>query len=376
MMSTNVGAAMPQYQYSPQHYQNDLTMDELSRQLAFSDSMRRISRSSNGQRTPGAMRVVKPSSASNSPQALMARRRTLMNDGNSTRRRQQAWDQALYQQMQQNTSPGFTTADPMKRSTRPVSWHPGSQPATQFQGPQMHMHLPQPDFTQYAMPAPVPYQQPDLWSGYQNLPPTPAAYSGHTSPVCNLSPMSLPFAASQPQALPSYVTADRWDATPFTSSYFDSNASSGMTAPFSNYCDSQPSVDWNTYGSQGLHSCTAPPTPDEIQPMQQPQPAVAPDESIPYEPLEEPEEEGEVLVGMGLYDPPSKTDEDPELGNYHASTSQLLGTTYRTGKGWKLEEAWEPPASDDEDSEDDAQGEDQEEENETTASPPAQQSWI
>ncbi|KAK7749422.1 hypothetical protein SLS62_008166 [Diatrype stigma] len=134
---------------------------------------------------------------------------------------------------------------------------------------------------------------------------------------------------------------------------------------------------------------TAPPTPDDIQHAQQPQPMVSSEESIPYQPLEDSEEEGEILIGMGLYDAPDKADEDPELDNYRTSASHLLGTTYRRGQGLKLEEAWEPPATDDEeddeeDDSDDADGEEQEQDQvkteEPSQSPPAQQqqqqTWI
>jgi hypothetical protein len=129
---------------------------------------------------------------------------------------------------------------------------------------------------------------------------------------------------------------------------------------------------WDVYAPHGLQSCTAPPTPDEFQGVQ-PQ-TVPSDESIPYEPLEKPEEEeeeGEILVGMGLYDLPNKADTDPGLDHYRTTTSQLLDTTYRSGKGWKLEEAWEPPATDDEDSDEDADADEQGEEEETTESTPA-----
>jgi hypothetical protein len=84
---------------------------------------------------------------------------------------------------------------------------------------------------------------------------------------------------------------------------------------------------------------------------------------VTYMPLEEPEEEGEILVGMGLYDTPDKSETDPELDNYRTSTSHLLGTTYRQGIGLTLEKAWAPPVKDDDDEEDageeDADGEEQ-----------------
>ncbi|KAI0379914.1 hypothetical protein F5Y04DRAFT_109292 [Hypomontagnella monticulosa] len=355
----------------PQNYSSDPTFDELSRQLLMSDSIRRISRPT-GQRTAGTMRVVKPSSANNSPQAMMARRRTMMNDSNLARRRQQVLDQAVLQQMQECTAYS-TPEDSIKRNNRPVSWHPSSH-----QQPQMHIPMPQPDFSQYVVPTPMTYHQPDLYSGYQNLPPTPAVYSGQTSPLSTVSPLCLPYAApSQPQAAPAYISQDTWNAAQFIPNYA-SSGSPEETEPFPSFTMGQGAFDWDGgLAAQGFPMCTAPPTPDEFQPVQQSQPTVPPEESIPYQPLEEPEEEeGEILVGMGLYDPPNKTESDPGLDNYRTTTSQLLGTTYRRGQGWKLEEAWEPPASDDEE---DGEGDGEEEEAEkdkATESTTAEQNWI
>lgn len=379
-MPSLLGADMS---YLPvQNFPSEPTFDELSRQFAMSDSMRRISRGSTGQRTPGAMRIVKPSSASNSPQAMMARRRTMMNDNTIARRRQQALDQAVMQQMQECAAYS-TPEDPIKRSNRPVSWHPSSQ----IEQPHMHIPMPQPDFSQYVMPAPMPYHQTDIYAGYQNLPPTPMAYSGQTSPMTSMSPLCLPYTACQQQATPAYISQETWNSTPqFMPNYMANE--SPETEPFPSF--SQESYNWDSYATQGYNVCTAPPTPDEFQAAQQPQLAVQPEESIPYQPLEEPEEEeeeGEILVGMGLYDPPTKTDTDPGLDNYRTTTSQLLTSTYRAkGQGWKLEEAWEPPVSDDEDgeAEEDAEEEDEEEAEEetkkekkgTTESTTAQENWI
>ncbi|KAI4868320.1 hypothetical protein F4820DRAFT_136694 [Hypoxylon rubiginosum] len=366
MMHSHLGATMAHM--PPQNYPSDPTFDELSRQFALSDSTRRIPRGSTGQRASGSMRIVKPSSASNSPQAMMARRRTMMNDSIIARRRQQAFDQAILQQMQDCTSYS-TPEDPIKRNARPVSWHPTSH----LQQPHMHIPMPQPDFSQYAVPTPMQYQT-DMYSGYQNFPPTPAVYSGHTSPVATMSPLCLPYSAcSQPRAAPAYITQDTWNHTPqFVPDTLTTCGGSGDLEPFPSFED-QASLNWDSFAMHGFNSCTAPPTPDEFQPAQQPQPMVPSEESIPYQPLEEPEEEGEIFVGMGLYDPP-KMETDPELDNYRTTTSQLLGSTYR-GKGWKLEEAWEPPASDDEDGEGDEEDEEVEN-NETTQSTTAQENWI
>ncbi|KAI1342259.1 hypothetical protein F5Y15DRAFT_374694 [Xylariaceae sp. FL0016] len=348
----------------------DPNLDELSRQLALSESLQRISRSSNGQRSSGPMRVMKPRSANNSPQTTMARRRTMMNDSNLARRRQQA----IIQQMQDTSaSPScYMNYQEPVRSSRPVSWHP----STQIQEPHMHIPLPQSDFTQYMMPTPASYHQGDIYTGYQNFPPTPAVYSGQTSPLATYSPLSLPFAASHPQPVPSYVSTEAWNPTPhFTPNCYNPNSSPESTQPFPTYAGSS-ADEWDMCATQVYNSGAAPPTPDEFQAVQQPQPLVTPEESIPYQPLEEPEEEGEILVGMGLYDTPSKSETDPELDNYRTTTSRLLGTTYRTGKGWKLEEAWEPPATDDEDSDEDADAEEQAQDDKLTESPTAPQSWI
>jgi len=129
------------------------------------------------------------------------------------------------------------------------------------------------------------------------------------------------------------------------------------------------SMDWNTFVTQGFNN-TSPPTPELFLPTPQPQTAMA-EESIIYHPLDEPEEEGEVLVGMGLYDTPEKYEEDPHLNNYRSTVSSLLGSNFRPrepqGKGLKLEETWEPPKSDDED-EDDNEEEEEEEEDQNSES--------
>ncbi|KAI0810680.1 hypothetical protein GGR55DRAFT_678642 [Xylaria sp. FL0064] len=363
-------------QITPSTYTNQTTLDNFSgQQPGFPDACRRISRHPNGQRTPGTMRVVKPSSANNSPQNMMARRRTLMSDGNMARRRQQALDQAILQQMQ-DTSPYYTNhQDPVKRNSRPVSWHPSSHiPNAQ----QMHMQIPQVDFNQFAMAMTTPYHAKECFTGYQNLPPTPAAYSGHTSPASGYSPL-LPYGpVPQYTTLPGYITTDTSVPVPhLVSSCFNTSSSPDAAGELPAYTSQAP-YDWNTYASHGLQSCTAPPTPEEFRGVHQPQ-SVPSEESIPYQPLEDTEneeEEGEILFGMGLYDLPSKADTDPELDHYRTTTSQFLDSTYRSGKGWKLEEAWEPPATYDEDAEEDADGEDQEEGPNPPESPPARQSWI
>ncbi|KAI0471065.1 hypothetical protein GGR56DRAFT_128020 [Xylariaceae sp. FL0804] len=435
MLALNSEAGFPHL--PPPHYGATVpNPEDIARQLALSDSARRMSLASHGQRT-GAMRVVKPRSANNSPQALTARRRSLMNDGgNLARRRQQALDHAVFQHFQEPSpsSSSYHADQQVRRQARPSSWHPSSQ----FQGP--NMSVPRDDFTPCYMPTPATYphqhhhqprqqQQPDWYYGYQNYPPTPAVYSGQASPASTFSPLSLPYGAScQPQQgclPPSYDQAALYTpASQCTPGYFNlGGCGSGTTAaaaaePFPAYSAQAASlVDWNAFAAaRGFGpGTTTPPTPDEFPaaappPLQQQhqhqhqqqyqhqqyqhhRAAAAPvveESMIPYHPLDEgqqqqqqpamaheseveDDEEGEILVGMGLYDDPptmtttmnvgGKSDADPALDHYRASTSQLLDSTYRSsGKGWKLEEAWEPPASSSSDSDEDEGGSGEEEE--------------
>lgn len=299
------------------------------------------------------MRVVKPTSANSSPRAsIMARRMTLLNEA---RIQQQILDQALL-----STSFPDPTYDqyiePVKRATRPMSWHPG----TQLQQPAMQAQLPT---TSFAVPPNMSYDI-SSFSPYPNYSPVPTVYSCQASPSAAFSPLVLPFAAYPAQQYPS---AETWNlqsqaapslATPSpTYTQTTAEAFTSMSAETISSGATQ-SIDWDTFAANGF-SDTTPPTPATYPSVQQAEPTVTSEESIPYQPLEEEEEEGEILIGMGLYDAPEKDVEDPNLSNYRTTTNHLLGaahvTTEDNSLGWKLTEAWEPPASDDE--------EDDEEEN-------------
>lgn len=115
--------------------------------------------------------------------------------------------------------------------------------------------------------------------------------------------------------------------------------------------------DWNNFTHNGFHTVTTPPTPENFLPIQHHEPSLHVEESIPYHPLDEAEEEGEELVGLGLYDTPEKPSSETNLNNYHrALVSYTFEAGHRKqesmGKGLKLEETWNPPASDDEDGDD------------------------
>lgn len=95
---------------------------------------------------------------------------------------------------------------------------------------------------------------------------------------------------------------------------------------------------------------TAPPTPEDLPKAQQAEPLVIKEESFTSAEAHEEEEEGDILIGLGLYDPPEKLP-------FHEEGGLLSASFEPKGKGLKLEDAWEPPASDDEDEEEDGEGE-------------------
>lgn len=347
-MQSLMGVGIPDY--APQFYSTGPILDEFSRQQALAESTRRMSRgSSSGYRPANAMRIVKPSSASNSPQAMMQRRRTLVNDGNMARRRQYALDQAMLNQQVHNIMPSYEAyQEPVRRASRPMSWHPSSQ----AQQPQMQLHqLPQFDISQYMVPASTSYTDAELYPGYNAFPPTPAVYSSQTSPMSTFSPLSVPFTATSQPQVSQCMPTNSWSAPAYvdTTTTYASNGSPVSSEAFPCYSEQS---SWDNFANNGFtHTVTTPPTPQSYQPAPQVEPSVPSEESIPYQALDEPEEEGEILIGMGLYDAPDKSDSDPELDHYRTSTCQLLGTTYRKGAGLKLEEAWEPPKEEEDDDE-------------------------
>ncbi|RNJ52077.1 hypothetical protein D7B24_004424 [Verticillium nonalfalfae] len=353
MMSSYLGVAQAgpsaaMYQQHP----SDAFLDDISRQMAISQASRRLSRGSTCQQRAGsamstAMRVVKPTSANSSPRSTMAaRRRTLMGDGSlAARRRQQVVDQNVWPLTQEMPSS-------QTRPSRPLSWHPSSYYHGQMSAP-AQQHL-----AQYPFPT---YNDYELASGMQSHYSPVPAYSCSTSPNSAFSPLALPYNSFD--AAPC-LPVEGWGVAPQpTPSYVSAHVPSTFVEPFPvmptcDYASSNTTSQWNSFAAHGFNS-TSPPTPENLPQAQQQQPVVSSEDAIPYEPLNEAEEEGEILVGMGLYDAPDKYEDDPQLSHSRSAMSSLLGAPYRgqegTGKGLKLEESWQPPESDDED--EDGEGE-------------------
>lgn len=313
------------------------------------------------------MRIAKTASAGISPRSstMLNRRKTLMG-GSPYRRRPLMFDQ---NGMVTAVSSGPSDRmQPPPVPNRPVSWHATS-----------HMAPPS-----YPLSMAYPNSRLDFNGGYTtyDLAPTPAAYSGYNSPASTFSPLSQPFTDYRQQ---SFQYSD--------DSFFPSNFESSDNSynPYQPVQESQqpgnnsfptadnmdPSMyshfDWSNFATNGFDTVTAPPTPDDFLPIQQPDPTFEPEESIPYHSLED-AEPGEVLVGMGLYDTPEKSPPaDPQLGNYRSlMVSQVWGTVYKkaepptaTGKGLKLEETWNPPPSDDGEDDDESNNDEDAEGSET-----------
>lgn len=283
----------------------------------------------------------------------------------------------------------------VSRPGRPVSWHPSSSSSSQPQQmPQMPcqarpapLQLPQHNHQynhQYQYPGPG-LNDADFYSKYMDFPPTPAAYSGYTSPASAFSPLSLPYTTTAATAA-AHVEVSRptaADATSFCPSA--TSAALGLLPPPPpqqqqqqfHFSQQQPLPTHNFHPF-----ARTPPTPDNV-PMVAADPAfkLAPEEAIPYQSLEmaasarDDQANGEILYGMGLYDAPDAREsagqqqqQQPQrFQQWHGATmTALLGGPATAppepkGRGLKLEDAWEPPESDAEDDDEDAEGDEDEE---------------
>lgn len=322
-------------------------LEDVSNQMAMSN-LSRFSRptSIHSQRTNGSMRVVKPSSASNSPRGSMGagRRRTVVSDGPYRRK-------ATYND-QQTTSAGFVSNEALRipaRSNRPVSWHPSTHQTPQVLSQSFY------PTTAYHMG----HQQ------FQYPPQNSDNYSSYASPTINYGPATVSLSTYEQQYM------QQSSAAYFPDSYIYSQQAI-MTEQQPMQYTPQPDTsleatmysqhDWDSFAASNFQSSTAPPTPENFLPIQHPEPTV---DSIPYQPLSDDEDAGEELLGLGLYDTPKSPEADPQLDNYKSlMMNTFIGHAYRrpealpsNGKGLKLEEGWIPPSDDEEDDEEDAEAE-------------------
>jgi len=324
-------------------------------------------------------------------------------DTNIARRRGQQLDHNTIQHHfhQPSCYAAQAVEEPIKRSSRPVSWHPSSNSQAhhlhhQYTAKVQHQ-LEQQQHSQqttsypnlyaqyipaYALPTPAAYVDDEVHLSHQYIPSTPMQFSTQNSPVTGhiLSETTSSTAQESTESPPHYFAPANWHTAQHHADSMSYGASPEALESFPSFPVSS-ATNWDQTDRPGdYYGGVTPPTPQDTQASQHHEAVtVTSEDSIPYEPLEIPEDEGEILVGMGLYEDPEKVDDDSWLGNYRKTTSDLLGTTYRrVGQGLKLEESWEPPASDDENDGDDsssdrdADGEDQDD----VDSPEDTQAWI
>ncbi|KEY69805.1 hypothetical protein S7711_03781 [Stachybotrys chartarum IBT 7711] len=336
----------------PVSYPYDGFMDDFNVQVAA----RRLSRGSSCQRTGMTSRVSKHPSASNSPRSSMMlnRRRTMMNEVQLPGQ-QPAMDYVSMGLGQESHN------QPSARTARPVSWHP----STHLQ-PRLYSY----QQTQYPLSTPSMHTENQDMFSQPHFSPMMASYSNNTSPCSTFSPLPLP--TSHGADVSHYFSADRPDMDQRSLSLFagvpDNQGFVEAFPAFDNTMNdngSSQTLDWNAFVMHGFNN-TSPPTPESFLPVQQAQPVLS-DQSTARATMDDQEDDGEILVGMGLYDQPEKYEEDPHLNNYRSTVSSLLGSGFRPrepqGKGLKLEETWEPPKSEDEEEDDEDSGDSSEDEN-------------
>ncbi|CAK7267148.1 hypothetical protein SEPCBS119000_002396 [Sporothrix epigloea] len=376
-------------------------LDDLSRQLASASSTirRRHSRSSHyGNKTTGpAMRIVKPQSANNSPQSSVARQtqnRVAAFHGTSTFASPHQFTQQPLASPDYFASNSFDSSAGAvaSRQARPVSWHPSSThlvpaplPVQQmYPSPATHLQMPV-QVTPYALTADYD-QYPSMQPPYAL---SPYAHSSQTSPSTAFSPYS---GTHDYMASGHYYSPNPWTLSPsinMTGAMFDKlpspvdfpasiaghhqQALVGQTQNLQDLqllAQSHNHSDTGSTAAQGFAAPRTPPDNSYFSAAEQAPTRISTQGSIiACQGQTADQQEGEILVGMGLYDPPEKEVVDPTLQNYRSSMAQLLGAAYTfpepTGKGLKLEDAWEPPENldDDDDSDNDqdrdAEGEDQ-----------------
>lgn len=321
----------------------EILLDDVAKQMA-SSNLSRYSRGSSGFKTGGSLRANSPRSSIG-----VGRRKTVIADAGYRQRL------GLHERNPSLSGQGSNVQNSHRkqnRAQRPVSWHPSSAHLT-----------PQPTaYPSYTFAGNEAVEEFPVF----DMAPAPPVYSGYTSPASAFSPQCLPY--SQPEQPFHYPEAVSMPSNPAydmyqTSGLFDQTTT--LLPPSTN--DMDPTMyshmDWN-FPTNTFETSTAPPTPQNLLPVQHPEPAFPPEESIPYQPLEDEDDSGEELIGMGLYDTPDagKALPDPQLDNYRAMMmSQLLGPAYQRpepkGKGLKLEETWSPPPDNGDDDDDDADAE-------------------
>ncbi|KAH0493863.1 hypothetical protein TgHK011_000509 [Trichoderma gracile] len=275
--------------------------------------------------------------------------------------------QYKYEQYRQSQRPGhqLQSAGLSKvQQQRPASWHP----STTLPSPPVDFGYIQDAPAQWPPLAAQYGQQENYQQVYQQSyqPPCTSQQESYHPVYTPHSPQfprySLPAAPPSPEFSPPSPIMRTLSTNPSPLAMQQSNQQSYLpkfSPPSPMMRDG--SMDWSplTLSQRSTSVESNPPTPCGFA-TQQLQPA-APEPA--FQVVDEPEEEGEVLVGLGLYDTPGKyVDESSYTFNTFSELGMPMLPRQHTSQHLKLAEGWTPPIVPDNEEEQDDDDEDQVEE--------------
>lgn len=260
------------------------------------------------------------------------------------------------------------------QTARPMSWHPV---ATNDGNMDMNWQT----MSAYSSPMSMEYQMMAQQSqmgvpNYIQQQPAPILSTPNYSPIeqqqLQYAQNMYALSHAHPQPMNTFVPSQ-----PVTPSLFPTQSfpmqESYAPYPYNNLVETNVTPqDWSLYNTLDVPSqffsnvtsrtgsaSTAPPTPESFPNYDAPK---CLEQEKEWNIEVDDEDDSEVLVGMGLYDEPEKKGEDCVI-EYGPVVSRFGREDKPQGKGLKLEETWEPPATEDDEEEggeQDAEGEEEE----------------
>ncbi len=282
-------------------------------------------------------KIAKPSSRGNSPKTLSRRRTTA---SHSTRHH------AALQGSISNCGVRGSEGNAVAENTRPISWHPNS----------------------------VKTRPLNDWAFSQQFPDSTYPMQLFTDPFATAEVNGLITPLSQPSSAEScyqegFIPLEEMPMQNLDNTYsFPKQAWPPQHSLALHYPTHQPTTYRPTYRTEqegpfaytsapDMYSGTAPPTPDFF--------ATSNDAAVEGGSLlAVPQHEDEVLVGMGLYDPPTSPNSTILDGS-----QIVLPQNGSAGKGLKLEETFQPSNEENRDDDDDDSNDDEADDNERTEEP-------
>ncbi|KAL8675542.1 MAG: hypothetical protein Q9168_000054 [Polycauliona sp. 1 TL-2023] len=306
----------------------DQMLNHVSSQMAKAQLFRRLSANSNNtspSRRPNA-RVAKPHSNGATPHGVQRRRTTTAQTSQSKQRMPQPADPSQLLPPTAATSAHGTRNIGLSSFTRPLTWHPGAYP--------LDNRLEEMPYGDALAQQPFLLDQEPACAALFNYFPRPSFDSNASSNIQPRTMVSNGYSNQVPTELSTYPYPYYHPSSSYlqygdgTSYSYESSFANIQPVDFS-----QSSSDYNIYSTQ--------PTPDTLQFQAQ---LSAPQYAESQIPAKVTKQKSKELVGMGLYDGPSRR----ELSTFNVSpdhVGQLLAPPQ--GKGLRLEETWQPANDDD-----------------------------